>query len=306
VQKYLEKYLLPIAMVIGIIFHRQLAYLSPAIPFLLAMMLFFTYCRISWKDLKFQSFHYILLSIQYVVSIIVYLLLSIYDKTLAEGIMMCILTATATSAPVVTGLLNGDVTFTATYSIVSNLSIAIIAPVFLSFIGNYPANYSYFESFSIIILKVIPVVLLPFFLAILISKISPKFHQKIKSAQIVSFYLWAFALTLVIGNVTRFVIDQPKSNYLLEITLGVGSLILCLCQFWLGRKIGNKYNQKISGGQSLGQKNTVLAIWLSQTYLNPLSSLGPGLYVLWQNLVNSYQIWIHNKNNNNRNIIAKL
>ena len=71
-------------------------------------------------------------------------------------------------------------------------------------------------------------------------------------------------------------------------------------------KIGNKYNQKISGGQSLGQKNTVLAIWLSQTYLNPLSSLGPGLYVLWQNLVNSYQIWIHNKNNNNRNIIAKL
>lgn len=293
-------------MLIGIVFHRQLAYFSPAIPFLLALMLFFTYCRISWKDIKFKPFHYILLAIQYVVSIIVYLLLSLYDKTLAEGIMICILTATATSAPVVTGLLNGDVAFTAIYSIVSNLSIALIAPVFLSFIGNYPSDYSYFQSFSVIILKVIPVVLLPFFLAIIISKVNTRFHQKIKSAQIISFYLWACALTIVIGNVTRFVVNQSKSNYGLEITLGVGSLILCLFQFWLGRKIGSKYHQKISGGQSLGQKNTVLAIWLSQTYLNPLSSLGPGLYVLWQNLVNSYQIWIHNKYKNNKNTIANL
>ncbi|MDR0371845.1 MAG: transporter, partial [Prevotellaceae bacterium] len=26
-------------------------------------------------------------------------------------------------------------------------------------------------------------------------------------------------------------------------------------------------------------------------YLNPVSSIGPGTYVLWQNIVNSYQIW---------------
>jgi BASS family bile acid:Na+ symporter len=35
----------------------------------------------------------------------------------------------------------------------------------------------------------------------------------------------------------------------------------------------------------------VLAIWMAFTYLNPLSSLGPGSYVVWQNLVNSYQLW---------------
>ncbi|MEO4837844.1 transporter, partial [Bacteroides uniformis] len=37
--------------------------------------------------------------------------------------------------------------------------------------------------------------------------------------------------------------------------------------------------------------NTVLAIWMAYTYLNPLSSVGPGSYVLWQNLFNSYQLW---------------
>ena len=35
----------------------------------------------------------------------------------------------------------------------------------------------------------------------------------------------------------------------------------------------------------------VLAIWMAYTYLNPLSSVGPGSYVLWQNIINSYQLW---------------
>jgi len=46
----------------------------------------------------------------------------------------------------------------------------------------------------------------------------------------------------------------------------------------------------------LGQKNTVLAIWMAVTYLNPLSSVGPGSYVVWQNIINSWQLWKKRKN----------
>ena len=47
-----------------------------------------------------------------------------------------------------------------------------------------------------------------------------------------------------------------------------------------------------------GYKRTawVLAIWMAYTYLNPLSSVGPGSYVLWQNIINSYQLWKKRKN----------
>ena len=51
------------------------------------------------------------------------------------------------------------------------------------------------------------------------------------------------------------------------------------------------YDDRISAGQALGQKNTVLAIWMACTYLNPLSSVAPGSYVIWQNLFNSWQLW---------------
>jgi bile acid:Na+ symporter, BASS family len=46
----------------------------------------------------------------------------------------------------------------------------------------------------------------------------------------------------------------------------------------------------------LGQKNTVLAIWMAVTYLNPLSSVGPCSYVVWQNIINSWQLWKKRKN----------
>ena len=290
-RKYIEKYLLPIAMILGITFHRQLSVFSTAIPYLLAMMLFITYCRVRWSDIRPTKFHYILLSIQYVGSALIYMALRPFNETLAQAAMICMLTATATSAPVVAGMLGGSIAVTAAYTIISNLSVALIAPLFLSLVGKSSDTVSLAASFWHIFRSVIPILILPFLLALLLKKTVPRVHKKIQSAQIVSFYLWAVALTIVIGNITYYVRLQGDGHYLLEIIIGAVSLIICLLQFYFGRRIGRRFGQTVAGGQSLGQKNTVLAIWLTQTYLNPLATLGPGMYVLWQNLVNSWQIW---------------
>ena len=278
-------------MIIGIAFHNQLAVLSPVTPYLLSLMLFITYCRISWSDIHLTRLHYILLAIQYVGSASVYLALRQLNETLAQAAMICVLAPTATSAPVVAGILGGNIASVAAFSLFSNLSVAFIAPLYLSLIGQTGSEVPFITSFWYIFRKVVPIIVFPFFIALLLRKVSPKAHQKIRSAQIVSFYLWATALTIVIGNVVNFVIAQGGGKYTLEIIIGIISLIICLLQFVTGRKIGSKFDRTIAGGQGLGQKNTVLAIWLTQTYLNPVASLGPGLYVLWQNLVNSYQIW---------------
>ena len=51
----------------------------------------------------------------------------------------------------------------------------------------------------------------------------------------------------------------------------------------------------ISGGQLLGQKNTAMGIWMSNTYLQPLSSVFLAFYIIWQNLFNSLQLWWHDR-----------
>lgn len=291
-QQFLRQYMLPIAMVIGISFYKQLAILAPAIPYLLAVMLFITYSRIILRDIRLKKFHYILLGIQYGGSILVYLLFFKFNTTLAQAAMICILAPTAASAPVITGVLGGNISSIAAYSFISNLSIAILSPLFLALIGDASVGAITFGSSVIIIFKkVFPVLLLPFILAITISKVSPKLHNTIRKAQILSFYLWAIALTIVTSRVTMFISIQGNASYKLKLAMAGVALIICVLQFWFGRRIGKKYDSTIAGGQGLGQKNTILAIWLTQTYLNPVASIGPGSYVLWQNIVNSYQLW---------------
>ena len=45
----------------------------------------------------------------------------------------------------------------------------------------------------------------------------------------------------------------------------------------------------------LGQKNSALGIWMANIYLNPLASVSIALYSIWQNLFNSWQMYMHEK-----------
>ena len=88
-----------------------------------------------------------------------------------------------------------------------------------------------------------------------------------------------------------FVMQQPLNELGDMIWLALGSLVVCCAQFYIGRRIGGAFGDKIAGAQGLGQKNTILAIWVAMTYLNPLSSVAPAAYVAWQNIINSSQIY---------------
>jgi len=73
--------------------------------------------------------------------------------------------------------------------------------------------------------------------------------------------------------------------------IALATLLCCGAQFFIGKNLGQVWGERISGGQALGQKNTILAIWMAHAYLQPLAAVGPGAYMLWQNLINSWQLW---------------
>ena len=45
----------------------------------------------------------------------------------------------------------------------------------------------------------------------------------------------------------------------------------------------------------MGQKNTGVGIWLVLTYLNHIAAISPCAYVVWQNTLNSWQLWCKDK-----------
>lgn len=283
--------MMPIAMLTGCLFYKYVSLLAFTTPYLIATMLFVTYCTISFREIQLSRLHVCLLAIQIPGSLLVYCLLAPWNVMLAQGAMICILAPTATSAPIISSMLGANVASVATYCLISNLSLVILAPFIFAMVGNVEAT-SFAESALIVAEKVFFLLLLPFICANLLKKVWREAHTKIKESQGISFYLWSAALTIITGKTVSFILNQQNPSYRLEISLALISLILCCSQFFIGRKLGKKYGDTIGGGQSLGQKNTILAIWMAQTYLNPIISLAPGMYILWQNIINSYQVWL--------------
>ena len=107
----------------------------------------------------------------------------------------------------------------------------------------------------------------------------------------ISFYMWLASLLVIIGRTTAFIIDLHDASLSTELWLAFAALVICLAQFKVGRMLGRRYGDAPAGGQSLGQKNTVLAVWMAQSFLDPIASIAPTAYIVWQNFVNSYQLW---------------
>ena len=68
------------------------------------------------------------------------------------------------------------------------------------------------------------------------------------------------------------------------------SMASCALQFFAGRKMEKDPAESITAGQALGQKNTGFIIWLGINYLTPVTSVAGGLYAIWHNLFNSWQL----------------
>lgn len=288
--------MMPISMMIGVIFYPYLSELSFLTPYLIFFMLLITYSNISIRSVRFSMLHFWLLLIQLIGSIVAYVIIRDIDPIIAQSAMICILAPTATSAVVITGMLGGNTASLTAFSLLSNLTVAIAAPLLFTIIGDH-SGFSFWDELQNITLRVFILLLLPFFLAITLGKISPKAHNKIRTSQSCSFYLWNIALMVVTARTVNFLLSEGNSHIKTSLIIFGLTLGICITQFYIGRQLGRRYSDTIAGGQGLGQKNTILSIWMAQTYLNPISSIGPGAYILWQNIINSGQVWYKQRRN---------
>jgi len=294
VLKFIKDWTLPLAMIAGGIFYKFFNDIAGLTPYLIFFMLLLTFTKLTPRKVRFSPLHLWLVIIQIAGSITLYFALFKLNPILAQSALICVLAPTATSAAVVTGMLGGSVASITTYTLICNLMVAIVAPILFSFIGPH-SNLIFLESFTQICTKVGPLLIFPLLIAWSIQKFTPTIHKKILNLHQLSFYIWAVALMIVTGRTVSFLINQENPDFLVEILIALASLVICCLQFYIGRKIGSRYKKTIAGGQGLGQKNTILAIWMAQTFLNPVSSLGPAAYVLWQNTINSWQLWQRRK-----------
>ena len=290
---------MPLGMLVGVLLCREVAWLEQhtagmLTPTFIFLMLFFTFCRVDARKIRFSGMHIWLMLFQIVGSVAVYWALSYFSPVVAQGGMICVLAPVAMAAVVIGGMLGANIETMAAYSLLCNVVIAFVAPILLHHFGNGEC------SMGQILQKVAPLLIAPFVAGQFCRFCLPKVSGWVSRHSQISFYVWLMSLVVIIGRTTCFILDYSEADRGIEIVLAAVALVICVVQFTTGRALGRKYGDAAAGGQSLGQKNTVLAVWISQSFLDPIASIAPTAYIVWQNLVNSYQIYRQGKREENQ------
>jgi len=275
-------------------------------PVALFTMLFLSFCRIEPKQMKPQKWMFWNLMVQcgvFVTLALVLILTRSSGSAFAalvrsnhipvEAAVLCIICPTASACAVVTGKLGGSMAGVVTYTIMINLLVAVLVPLFVPLI--YPDSGIAFGVAMVKILsKVFPLLILPCICAWLVRYMLPTFHHWLTEFTYLSFYIWTFSLTLAIMMSTRAIMNSGCGLGIIG-GISLASLICCAFQFWAGKTIGSRYGARISAGQAMGQKNTVFAIWMGYTFLDPVVSVAGGTYSICHNIFNSWQLYRRRK-----------
>ncbi len=304
--KLLKDWMLPIAIVLGISLYA-FYHFTPALHawghwlhplaqdgqrLVIAVLLFFQFVKISPHDLKLTRWHLGAMLVQVLSFIVLAALAAISAgtlKMLLECAMLCMICPTASAAGVITDRLGGNLAGTVTYLVLANVAATFLIPLVIPLV-NPSESMGFWVYVGHIALKVFPVLILPGLLAWIIRYTTHGLQRRLMRWSSNSFYIWGIGLTLAMVLATRA---------LLLSGLGAGpvigivavSLFCCFVQFFSGRKMGKGEVDSLTAGQALGQKNTGFLIWLGYSYMTPVTSVAGGLYAIWQNLFNSWELY---------------
>jgi BASS family bile acid:Na+ symporter len=312
IKQFVKDWTLPVAIAVGTLVYLTF-YLVPQLdtagdrlgevidtifPLMVFSTLFTTFCRIDFHQMRPHRWHAGVLITQVALVALNCLIIFHVDadpsqKLLWESVLTCIIGPAATASPVITAKIGGNINTMTAFVVLSSFTSALMIPAAFPLLER-GTNLDFWSAFFVILQKLSMVLVAPLVLGWLMQHYAKRACAWIVGIPDLSFYLWSVQLSVTSGVTVRNIVhaDAPLSVLLM---IAVMSLILCFTLFLVGRSIGKHLGDEIGGGQAMFQKNTALSIWVAYTYLHPVASVGAGCYVLWQNIVNSLELYEYRK-----------
>ena len=310
--RFLKDWTLPVAIAVGSVCYLTFWYVpqldelgdtlggvvDAVFPWMVFSTLFSTFCRIDFHQMRPHRWHIGVIVTQLVlIALNVWLIMlvegNLWQKLLLESLLTCIIGPAATAAPVVTAKIGGNINTMTAFVVLSSLVCSLTIPTVFPLLER-GAGLDFWTAFLIILQKLAIVLLLPLALGWFMQHFAKRICVWIVSIPDLSFYLWAAQLSVTSGVTVRNIVHSEAGLSLL-LMIALLSLVLCFVLFAIGRGVGHWLGDNINSGQASFQKNTALSIWVAYTYLNPMASVGAGCYVLWQNIINSLELWKYRK-----------
>ena len=300
--------LLPSALVLGIgsylIYHYCPSlhfagpWLRPVITesqrWVIALLLFLQFVKISPRDFRFHRWHIAALAIQGLGFLGAALLAMKLPeggmaRILAECAMLCLICPTASAAGVITEKLGGSLAHCVAYIMLINAVGTFVIPTVIPLVRP-SAELGFWAYVLRLSLRIFPVLLLPCLLAWTVRFGFPRLQRWLEGISWYAFYVWGLGLLLAMILATRALVLSGLGTGIIWAIMAV-SAACCAFQFFAGKHIGKEHWLNATAGQALGQKNTGFLIWLGYTYMTPVTAVAGGFYAIWQNLFNSWQLY---------------
>jgi len=263
------------------------------IRYILQVMLFIIFLQVKVQGLRPKKTHWLILGANVIIGLTAWGLVSLTgSKELAHAAFFTGITPTASAAPVIMRFLGGDVEFVVTSFLTTNIGVSLSLTGLIPLVtGNFTAKFLLNVAWNLFFLIGIPMTA-----AFLVRKIYPKGKELAPKLANFSFLLWLTMLFLTASSASAYIRKSAVSPVIL-LEIALLSAVICAVNFTLGYFLaGKKFPRETS--QSLGQKNTMFTLSLAMTFSGPLAALGPTFYVLWHNLWNAAQMFLHDRRKN--------
>ena len=290
-KQHLRSVSMMLAFLIGGIFHRQFAPFEWWLPIGICVMLSITFIGLDVHQLRPVRMHFrLLLSIQILgVGSWGAVRLAGYPA-LAESLYYCAAAPIASASPIIVGLLRGNVEFSTTAMVLSQIVFAVVTPFILPLMV-HDSSMDYLTFAGVVAYQIFIVVGLPALIATTLRVVYPPCKAWAPRLRDVSLGIWSLNLVvLTAGGVQRIILRGYSLHDMWPMMLG--AVVVCFIGFTAGYRLGRP-NLRRECSQGLGQKNTVLTLYLaSQSYATPLAYIGPVFYVFCHNTANAIQLWL--------------
>ena len=261
-------------------------------------MLSITFVSLDTKRLKPQRMHlWLMLALQAFALGFWGIIRLMGYPVLAEGVYYCAAAPIASASPVIINLLKGDVEFSTTAMVMSQVVFAVVTPFLLPLVVHDP-SLSYLEIAYQVAEQIATILLAPAVISLVLRLLyPPSMHWGAKLRDF-SLGIWIFNLTLISAVGTTRVLNMGYDGEEM-LPMILGAALVCLCGFVGGYWLGYP-NLKRECSQALGQKNTVLTLFIAgQSFATPLAYVAPVFYVFFHNMANAIQITLSNREKRN-------
>ncbi|WP_116127099.1 hypothetical protein [Lewinella sp. IMCC34183] len=291
----IKSVLILVALAVGLLLPELEAYTFTLRPFLM-ILLFFSFLEVRIDRSIFSRQQVIAAGLLLPFGLAAYYLGSLYTTDLGLTLLLMGLAPTAVITPVLAQLMNRRAGYMVGAIIVTHAVFALMVPIILPALLGVSLSL---RSLGTLVWTIGSTVAGPLVLGQLVRRYASRVRNTLRRIGPYAFALFLSNIAVASGSLSYYLRYESDTPAAFIWVCAVSIAALLLLNFALGSRLAPA-GHRVEGSLALGRKNTMLSIWIALEYINPLTVLGPMLYILLQNLFVAGQIVIVDRRDRRR------